>query len=326
MEKSKLLGLAASRTLREDFRWASGYEDHSVMALRHSLALQENLRKLKVGGSLKEQWTAPLGLAPAPAARLRNYIIVAGEVRGAAGDTVTVPYVKDFQLDILETPGGELTPKTGLLGTVTTTLKEAAATTDISYADLEKMSPEIVTVLEERFAQASYRAEDKDLLNLLYAESGVPEVNHSGDDPADFKASYIAEALGKMMSVGKDVEFGDCTLVINGVMYDKMLEDIAGTQSLAWAEADAIRTGFIGQLFGVRILVAAYLPSGGSPAKYSAYLIHRNAVVLAPKRELLVEAEKKPRDREMQITGSHTFGDEIVDAEAAVEIKTAFTA
>jgi len=66
-----------------------------------------------------------------------------------------------------------------------------------------------------------------------------------------------------------------------------------------------------------------YPPSGGSPAKYSAYLIHRNAEVLAPKRELHVEAEKKPRDRKMQITGSHTLKDEIVDAEAAVE--TAFT-
>ena len=95
--------------------------------------------------------------------------------------------------------------------------------------------------------------------------------------------------------------------------------------SLAWAETDAIQTGFIGQLFGVWIVVSAYLPSSGSPAKYSVYLIHRNAVVLAPKRELLVETEKKPRDREIQITGSHTFGDAIIDAEAAVEIKTAFT-
>jgi len=53
---------------------------------------------------------------------------------------------------------------------------------------------------------------------------------------------------------------------------------------------------YVDRLTGVHTVLSSYLPSGGSPAKYSAYLIHRNALVLAPKRELLVETEKKPRD------------------------------
>ena len=77
---------------------------------------------------------------------------------------------------------------------------------------------------------------------------------------------------------------------------------------------------------GVHIVLSSYLPSGGSPARYSGYLIHGNALVLAPKRQLLFETEKKPRDHEIEITGAHTFADAIVDAEAVVEIKTAFTA
>jgi hypothetical protein len=44
--------------------------------------------------------------------------------------------------------------------------------------------------------------------------------------------------------------------------------------------------------------------------------------VLAPKRELLLETERNTRDREVKLTGSHTFGREILDAAAAVEIKT----
>jgi hypothetical protein len=296
---------------------------HLVMAVRHRSVQETVLQKLK-DGSLKEQWEVPVGLTPAPAARLRYFVVFSDQVVGAAGETVTVPFVKDFDLDILPVAGQELTPKTGLVGTVQTTLKEAGATTDISYADLEKMSPGILTELEGRFIQAAYRAEDKELLDVLYASTDVPELDKSADDPATFPASYIAEALGVMGTKGKEIALNDCSLVLNWTMYDSILKDIAAKQSLAWAKPEAIRSGVVGEVMGVFVLVSGHLPSGGTPAKYSAYLIHRNSAVLAPKRELLMETEKKPRDRIVQVTGSHTFGREILDAEAAVEIKTAF--
>jgi len=97
------------------------------------------VRRIK-GGSPGEQWNAPVGLTPAPSARLRNFIIISEVTVGEAGDVVTVPYVKDFDLDILSNVGDPLTPKTSLTGTVQTTLKEAAATTDVPYADIEKMT------------------------------------------------------------------------------------------------------------------------------------------------------------------------------------------
>jgi hypothetical protein len=298
-----------------------------VMAMRHNSDLRNVLSKLQTGGTLKEQWNAPIALVPAPAARLRNFVILSEEVVGAPGDTVTVPYAKDFELDILAEVGATLTPKTGLLGTVSTTLKEAAATTDVDYADIEKFTPEILAALEGQFTQASYRAEDKEILDTLYAESSVPELDKSSDDPAAFPASYIAEALGVMGGKGKDImPWVSCVLIVTWPMYEKIVADIASTQSLAYAQPDAIRTGILPTLIGVTIVATSYLPSGGSPAKYSAYLLHRNAAVLAPKRELLMETERKPRDRTLEITGSHTFGDSILDAEAAVEIKTGFAA
>jgi len=287
--------------------------------------LRESVVKKLKAGSLKEQWTAPVGLTPAPASRLRNFVIVSEILVGEAGDTVTVPYVTDFDLDILTNVGDELTPKTGLIGTVTTTLKEAAATTSLPYADIEKMSAEVVGHLEGKFEQAAYRAEDKELVNVLYADSGVPEVDHSGDTTPDFKANYIAQALGKMLAQGKEVNFADCVLVFSASMYEKLLTDIAGTQSLAFARPDAIRDGQLRQLMGVNISISNYLPSGGTPAKYSAYLIHHNAIVLTPKREILIETERDTAARKVKVTGSHTFGRVILDNKAAVEIKTAFT-
>lgn len=243
--------------------------------------------------------------------------------QGEAGDTKTVPYVKDFDMDILSSVGDSLTPKTGLTGTVTTTLKEAAATTDITYADIEKMTPEILTELEGKFEQAGYRAEDKEILDTLMADTDVPHVDHSGDSSATFKASYIAQALGQLLAQGKEVNFGDCVLIINAAMYDKLLEDIAATQALAFARPDTIRDGLVKQLMGINVVISNYLPTEAS--QYSAYLIHRNAVVLAPKRELLIETERNTRDRKVKLTGSHTFGRVILDNKATVEIWTKFS-
>jgi hypothetical protein len=291
--------------------------------LKKQQEIRESVVKRLKGGSLKEQWNAPVGLVPAPAARLRNFVLVSEIMVGAAGDTVTVPYVKDFDLDILANVGDAFTPKTGLTGTVTTTLKEAGATTDITYADIEKMTEEIMGRLEGNFEQAAFRAEDKDILDLLYADASVPELDKSGETGTNlFPASYIAEALGVLGAQGKEVQADQCVLVINWACYDYLLRDIAGTQALAFARPDVVRSGVIGSLMGVAIAIGNYLPSGGTPAYYSAYLIHRNAAVLAPKRELLLETERNTRDRKVKLTGSHTFGRVLLDDTAAVEIKT----
>jgi hypothetical protein len=288
--------------------------------LKKQQEIREAIVKRLRGGSLKEQWNAPVGLVPAPAARLRNFVIVSQIMVGAAGDTVTVPYVKDFDLDILANVGDTFTPKTGLTGTVTTTLKEAGATTDVTYADIEKMTEEIMGRLEGNFEQAAFRAEDKDILDLLYADASVPELDKSAESGTNlFPASYIAEALGVMGAQGKEVQADQCVLVINWACYDYLLRDIAGTQALAFARPDVIRSGVIGSLMGVAIAIGNYLPGA---TKYSAYLIHRNAAVLAPKRELLLETERNTRDRKVKLTGSHTFGRVLLDDAAAVEILT----
>jgi hypothetical protein len=290
------------------------------LRLKKQKEIREAVVKRLKGGSLREQWNAPVGLTPAPAARLRNFIIVSEVVVGEAGDVVTVPYVKDFDLDILDNVGDTLTPKTSLTGTVQTTLKEAAATTDIPYADIEKLTPAILDQLEGRFEQAAFRAEDKEILDTLYADSGVPELDKSAESGTNkFPASYIAEALQTLGSQGKEVNADECVLMINWKCYEHLLKDIAGTQSLAFARPDAIRTGVVGNLMGVNISTGNYLPGA---SKFSAYLLHRNCSVLAPKRELLLETERNTRDRQVKLTGSHTFGRVTLDNKAAVEILT----
>jgi hypothetical protein len=295
-------------------------EFNKELRLKKQKETRELVVKRLKAGSLREQWNAPVGLTPAPAARLRNFIIISEATVGEAGDVVTVPYVKDFELDILTAVGDTLTPKTGLTGTVQTTLKEAGATTDVTYTDLEKMTEATMSELEGKFEAAAFRAEDKQILDTLYADAGVPELDKSAESGTNkFPASYIAEALGTLGKQGKEVQADQCVLVLNWACYDYLLRDIAGTQSLAYVRPDAVRTGLVGNLMGVTLAIGNYLPGA---TKYSAYLIHKNATVLAPKRELLLETERNTRDRKVKLTGSHTFGRVVLDNKAAVEILT----
>jgi hypothetical protein len=273
-------------------------------------------------GSLREQWEKPVSLPTAPAARIATFVVRSGAVAGKPGDAVNIPYVKDFDLDVLTNVGDTLTPKTGLYGTVQTTLKEAAATTNVPYADVEKLTEELLARLEERFIEGGLRAIDKHILDSLIADANIPELDKSTAS-VDFDADWVVEALSTLMRQGKSVEPGDCLLVINAKMYEGLIKDIAATQPLAFARPDVIQKGVVTEFLGVKILVSNYLPEhDGTNHKKSAYLIHKNAIVFAPKRELLMETQRDTAARSIKLTGSLTFGIALLDNKAIVEIKT----
>jgi hypothetical protein len=274
-----------------------------------------------VRGSIREQWEVPISLPTAPTANIAAAVMRSEQISGKPGDTVNVPYVKDFDSEVI-TAGGSLTEKTSLYATATTTLKEAGAYTQVPYADVEKLTDGILAKIEANAQKSILRAVDKFILDTLFADSGVPEVDHSSATTY-FDADYIAEALGTIMSQGKDVGPGDTILVINALQYDALLRDIAASQSLVFARPDVVQDGIVRRFMGVDIVVSKYLPEHDpTNHKYSAYLIHKDAIVYAPKREILFESEKDTVNRKIKMTWTHTFGVAVVDNKAVVEIKT----
>lgn len=294
------------------------------------IAPREDHRKriveaLKYGKNIREQWETPINLLSAPTAAIATFVQRSKEISGRMGDVVYIPYVKDFDMDIISPVGGSLTEKTDLYGVVQTTLKEVAAYTTIPYFDLEKLSEDLLAELEARFSKSALRAVDKVILDTLIADANIPELNKS-TAAVNFDADWIAEALGVIAQQGKSIEPQDFLLVISPAMYIDLYKDIASSQALVYARPDIVKDGLVAEFMGVRILVSSYLPKHDAVNhKRSAYMIHKNAIVFAPKRELLIETERDTVNRKVKLTGSYTFGIAVVDNKAVCEIKTPAT-
>jgi hypothetical protein len=292
--------------------------DAQGFPLRQGALRMAALNSIKAG-AIRENWIAPLGLTAPPTARLRNHVMVSMDVVDRPDTTVQIPFVKSFDLEALAAIGDAFTPRDegSLYDTVTAATKERGFTIPVPYAHIEKLTEALLAELESQFELAAYRSEDKDILSDLYADETISELDHHTDSPADFKPSYLAEALGKI----KAPDVGLCVAVLNVGMYAQLLENVATAQQLTSASPDAIRDGSLYELMGLKIAISDFLPG---EEYYSAYIVHHNCAVLAPTRNLSFGADRHTQARKISITGSHIFADAIVDSAACVEILTAF--
>ncbi|OYT55903.1 MAG: hypothetical protein B6U77_00740 [Candidatus Hecatellales archaeon ex4484_218] len=308
------------------FEGKDEFKGKGVVESNEKSTIEKVVEALKAG-SLREQWTTPIDIPSYNRrAGLRDFVITTNVLTGGKpGDTVNIPYVKDFDFDILTSVGGSLTEKTNLVGSISTTIVEVGAYTQVAYSDIEKYGNEILGRLERVFANAAIRAENRKILDTIIGDADVSELDKTGAGK-NFDANWIVEALSKLMQQGKEVKPEDCVLCISPAMHEDLLKDIVGSQPLTYARPEPVRTGFVGVFMGVKILIPGYLPEHDTTNHYlSGFLIHKNAVVLAPKRELLIETERDTVNRKIKITGTHTFAAALVDNKAVVEIKTAST-
>lgn len=291
------------------------------------LPAQEDHRRrivesLRYGRSIREQWESPLLLPNKPVASLMDYVQKSREIEAGktpVGSTIYIPVVRDVDADILEKVGDPLTPKDGLYEIVSATVKEAAITTNIDYHAIEQLSEDLLTSIESVFQKALLRAIDKKVLDEM-ASKNTPIINRSDGDKK-FKTEYIADALLEVASQGKELNPQDFILVVNPAQCIDLYKEIASSQTLAFARSDIIKGGVVSEFMGVKILISSYLPS---PAEgmVSAFLVHKNSIVLAIQRNIMFETERDTQARKIKLTGSATFAVAVVDPNAICKIIT----
>jgi len=287
---------------------------------------------------ITEQWTIaiPSVTRYEAAAHLRDYVFVTDILKGEAGDTVNIPYVKDLDFEVLAAVGNAFNAETtSWYGTYTTTLKEAGAWSDIEYFNIEKMDANFLDEVNRTLAHAAVRAEDQALMALLVAGTATTFAGDIGSKTgtAKFYSKWIPQALGKLLAKGKEIHPGDCVLYITARSYVALLEELAGTTAtaVAYARSDIIQKGMIEEWLGVKILVGGWKPTQQRTNVATgicelAFLFRaKRCLALAPKRDILIETDRQIAVRELRLTASHTFGVNLLDPSEAVRIWTSQT-
>jgi hypothetical protein len=282
---------------------------------------------------LKEQWTVaiPNYTAYETAAHLRDYVWVTEILKGKAGDTVYIPYVKDLDFQVLAAVGNAFSGETtGLISSVSTTLYEAGAWSDIEYYNIEKFDSNLLEQLNQAMAHAAIRAEDAKIMALVNAVTGTSFAGNVTRNTGTnyFYASNVPAALKLLLAAGKDIRPGDCVLYLTPHAYGALLEELASSQVIATAVPSIINQGVVEKYLGVSIVVGGTRTAHarqhtGTGTVDVCYLMRgKRAIAFAPKRDILIETDKQIAARELRITASHTFGVKVLDAKEIVRIWT----
>lgn len=296
--------------------------------------LIESFKNVKDSRTVAEQWsvTIPNYTTKERSASLRGFVWLTGDIQGKAGDVVNIPYVKDFAFEVLGTVGAAFAAETtSIISTLTTTLKEAGAWSDVAYADIEKIDANLLDLLNSTFVSAATRAEDKVLVELL---SACTSTNFAGTvdrktGTLSFYAANIPKAIGLLLQAGKKITPGECVLYITPRCYAALLEELVASNAFTVAMGDdVISRGMLEQYLGVNIVCGDEIESkprtaGATGTKELCFLFRaKRCLALAPKRDIMVETDKQIATRKLRITGSHTFGVKLLDAKECVRIFT----
>ena len=298
---------------------------------------------------ISEQWTVtvPYQAQYETAGHLRDFVFVTEAIKGRAGDTVNIPYVKDLEFAHLTAGTGSMTITTGLVDVLTTTLHESGAYYDAYYSDIEKIDSNLLDELNRVMAHAAIRAEDYDLISLLgmgngttasFGTNGAAVVDTDffikcGDYAlagSTFNVAWIADAIGILLKKGKDVRPGECLLVLNPSAYATLLRKMVTTTStmFGYAMPSIATKGLIEEILGVKIVVlgnrmyADFATGLAGDTTYEVnYLMRpKRALALAPKRDILIETDKIIASRTLRIAATHTYAVSPIDKYEVVPI------
>jgi len=304
----------------------------------------ESLQKVQdQNWRMEEEWTVTIPLYHQNELRagLRDYVWTQEINKGQPGDVARIPYVKDFDFETLAAVGNAFAAETtDIIESLTTTLYEAGAWSDVPYYLIERFDMNLLDQLNAAFANAAVRAEDRNIMTLINAgtntnfancgEGGAALVGSVGRStgPACFYAANVPQALGKLLLMGKDARPGECVLYITARPYAALLEELSASEVIAFAQPSVITQGEVEKYLGVSVVVGGYRPwnqrtNAATGTCELAYMMRgKRAVALAPKRDILIETDKQISARELRVTGSHTFGIEIIEFKEIVRIWT----
>lgn len=246
---------------------------------------------------------------------LRKIVREDQSLRGQPGDTLNLTTLNYFTASKFteETAPTAITPS---ISGVPVTLTEGGCYVTITKSVQEDAIPGLIDSINVNSARAIERMIDGDILNCLQNTTSYGALAGTLTEAGKMCATVIAKACGSLRAGTYDPAY----LIIHTTQEASLLQDQYFIDAAKYGNRDVIQSGRVYEYLGLTIVPTPLAPvSGGT---YTAFLISRDAVVLAGKRDVTVETDYDPTKRTTNIVTSIRYGTAIAHPKGVFTIKT----
>jgi hypothetical protein len=227
---------------------------------------------------------------------VRNYTIAGG------GKSVEVPIYPTVSASAVN-EATDLSNTAINPSSVTITASEVGIMTTLTDLARNSASRNVAQDIGRVFGEAIARKIDLDLTALFDGFSTAV-----GGQDAVLSADTVAQAHANLRN--NSVPMNDLALVVHPMVAHDLKRGM--TNTYAGLDTDisneALRTGFIGTLFGVPVFETANMANTGTTGDYKGAMFHRDALGLAMMQDLKIEVQRDASLRADEIVATAVYG------------------
>lgn len=227
---------------------------------------------------------------------VRNYTIAGG------GKSVEVPIYPTVSASAVS-EASDLSNTAINPSSVTITASEVGIMTTLTDLARNSASRNVAQDIGRVFGEAIARKIDLDLTALFDGFSTAV-----GGQDAVLSADTVAQAHANLRN--NSVPMNDLALVVHPMVAHDLKRGM--TNTYAGLDTDisneALRTGFIGTLFGVPVFETANMANTGTAGDYKGAMFHRDALGLAMMQDLKIEVQRDASLRADEIVATAVYG------------------
>jgi len=232
----------------------------------------------------------------------------------AQGKTIQVP-IYPQQTAVALTEGNDFGSGTGLVDVstdvATFTIGQVGLATMVTDMAVNASASNVVADLGRLFGEAVARKIDQDLM----AKFADFTTNTIGSSSTTITAALVMQGITKLKNLGVD------TTQVVAVLHPSIAYDLKAALTTQGAVAftggaygdvanEAMRSGYVGQLFGVQVFESSNCPliTGGAAGDYQGAIFHRDALGFGLMRDISIETQRRARAIGTDVVCSAMYG------------------
>ena len=189
---------------------------------------------------------------------------------------------------------------------VTITASEVGVMTTLTDLARNSAPRNVAADIGRLFGEAIAKKQDQDLIALFDAFTGNTPL---GDGTGAISAAVIFNAASTLRS--NALNLNDCAVVL----HPKIAYDLKANLTNTFAnpnggdlQNEAMRSGYVGSLAGLRIFETSNMSNTGTAGDYKGAAMHKDALAIAMMQDIKVETQRDASLRADEIVATSVYG------------------